>query len=125
MALKDKLQNLFNGDYPGIDTFIQEIIVPIMGSDIEYISTDLATKPEYADKAAKAGIKKLVYVADIAEQNYSSQNIALFDVTLDNSVNVERARVNIQQLIRSVVGYYNHILIVFHYEDPTEQAWRF
>lgn len=125
MALKDKLQHIFNGDYPGTDSFIQEVIIPIMGNEIDYVNTDLAARPEYAEKAAKAGIKKLVYVAEITEQNYSSQNIAFFDVTLDNSVNVERARVNIQQLIRSVVGYYNHILIVFHYEEPAEKGWRF
>lgn len=125
MALKDKLQHIFNGDYPGTDYFIQEVIIPIMGNEIDYVNTDLAARPEYAEKAAKAGIKKLVYVADITEQHYSAQNIAFFDVTLDNSVNVERARVNIQQLIRSVVGYYNHMLIVFHYEEPAEKAWRF
>lgn len=125
MTLKDKLQHIFHSDYPGIATFIEEVITPIMGDEIDYINTDIATRPEYAEKAAKAGIKKLIYVADITEQNYSSQNIALFDVTIENSVNVERARVNIQQLIRSVVGYYNHILIVFHYEDPKDRAWRF
>lgn len=125
MALKDKLQHIFNGDYPGTDYFIQEVIIPIMGNEIDYVNNDLAARPEYVEKAAKAGIKKLIYVADITEQNYSAQNITFFDVTLDNSVNVERARVNIQQLIRSVVGYYNHILIVFHYEEPAEKAWRF
>lgn len=125
MTLKDKLQHIFHNDYPGINSFIEDVITPIMGDEIDYINTDLATRPEYAEKAAKAGIKKLIYVADITEQNYSSQNIALFDVTIKNCVNVERARVNIQQLIRSVVVYYNHILIVFHYEDPTGRAWRF
>ena len=96
MTLKDKLQQIFHSDYPGIATFIEEVIIPIMGDEIDYINTDIATRPEYAEKAAKAGIKKLIYVADITEQNYSSQNIALFDVTIENSVNVERARVNIQ-----------------------------
>lgn len=125
MALKDNLQHIFNGDYPGIDLFVNDVIIPIMGNDIDFKNIDLAARPEYAEKATKAGIKRLIYAADITEQNYSSQNIALFDVTLDNSINVERARVNIQQLIRSVVGYYNHILIVFHYEDPAGKAWRF
>ncbi len=125
MKLKDKLQTIFNNDYPGIDTFIRDVIIPILGDDIDYKNVDLASKPEYAEKATKTGIDKLIWVADITEQNYNAGKISLFDVTLDNTVNVERSRVNIQQLIRSIVANYRHLLIVFHYEDVNGKAWRF
>lgn len=125
MELKDKLQKIFNGDYPGSEVFIRDVIRPIFGNEINYVNVNLAEDSAYHDKAEKAGIKHLRYVADIVEQNYNADNIALFDVTLDDRKNIERSRVNIQQLIRSIVQEYSHILIVFHYEDVEEKPWRF
>lgn len=125
MELKDKLQKIFNGDYPGTEVFIRDVICRIFGNEIKYKKLDLAEDTAYHDKAEKAGIKRLCYVADIVEQNYNAGKIALFDVTLDDRKNIERSRVNIQQLIRSVVQDYYHILMVFHYEDAEGKSWRF
>lgn len=125
MELKDKLQKIFNGDYPGNEVFIHDIVRPIFGNEINYVNVNLAEDTEYHEKAEKAGIKHLRYIADIIDQNYNADNIALFDVTLDDRKNIERSRVNIQQLIRSIVQEYSHILIVFHYEDVDEKPWRF
>lgn len=125
MELKDKLQKIFNGDYPGTEVFIRDVICRIFGNEIKYKKLDLAEDTAYHDKAEKAGIIHLCYVADIVEQNYNAGKIALFDVTLDDRKNIERSRVNIQQLIRSVVQDYYHILMVFHYEDAEGKSWRF
>ncbi|MDE7088844.1 MAG: N-6 DNA methylase, partial [Prevotella sp.] len=125
MELKDKLQKIFNGDYPGTEVFIRDVICRIFGNEIKYKKLDLAEDTAYHDKAERAGIKHLCYVADIVEQNYNAGKIALFDVTLDDRKNIERSRVNIQQLIRSVVQDYYHILMVFHYEDAEGKSWRF
>ncbi len=126
MALKDQLQHIFNGDYPGTERFIEDVLKPILGDDISMVGNDLLLDhPEYRVKAEKAGIVRLEYVADITEQNYNADNIALFDVTIADSVNVERARVKIQQLIRSIVQSYSHILAVFHFANGTGKPWRF
>lgn len=125
MALKDNLQQIFNSDYPGTDAFINEVIVPVFGEDIDRKSIDFADKEEYQEKASKAGLKKIVYAADINDEEYRANNIAFFDVTVGDNVNVERARVNIQQVIRSIVDRHSHILIVFHYENVEDKPWRF
>lgn len=125
MELKDKLQKIFNGDYPGNEVFIHDIVRPIFGNEINYVNVNLAEDTEYHEKAEKAGIKHLRYIADIVDQNYNADNIALFDVTLDDRKNIERSRVEIQRLIRSIVQEYFHILIVFHYEDVEDKPWRF
>ena len=125
MALKDNLQHIFNSDYPGTDTFINKVLVPMFGDDLERKTTDFAEDETYHERAAKAGLKKIVYAADIHDEEYRANNIAFFDVTVDNNVNVERARVNIQQVIRSIVDHHSHILIVFHYEDVKDKPWRF
>lgn len=125
MELKHKLEKIFNDDYPGTDRFIADVIEPIFGNEIEYINDDLAEREIYADKAKKAGIKHIKYIGDLTEKNYNADNIALLDVTLDDSKNIERSRVNIQQLIRSIMDYRQHLMIVFHYEDVTNKQWRF
>ena len=125
MTIKEKLQYIFNSDYPGTDAFINEVLVPVFGNDIDIVNIDQAEKEEYREKAAKAGLKKIVYTADIHDEEYRANNIAFFDVTVDNNVNVERARVNIQQVIRSIVDHHSHILIVFHYEEVKDKPWRF
>lgn len=125
MELKHKLEQIFNNDYPGTDRFIADVIEPIFGNEIEYINDDLAEREVYAEKAKKAGIKHIKYIGDLTEKNYNADNIALLDVTLDDSKNIERSRVNIQQLIRSIMDYRQHLMIVFHYEDVKDKQWRF
>ncbi|WP_300699141.1 TaqI-like C-terminal specificity domain-containing protein [uncultured Bacteroides sp.] len=125
MELKYKLEKIFNDDYPGNERFIADVIEPIFGNEIEYIDDDLTERKEYAEKAKNAGIKHIRYVGDLTEKNYNAENIALLDVTLDDSKNIERSRVNIQQLIRSIMDYRQHLMIVFHYKDITNKQWRF
>lgn len=125
MELKHKLEKIFNDDYPGTERFIADVIEPIFGNEIEYINDDLVERDEYAEKAKKAGIKHIKYIGDLTEKNYNADNIALLDVTLDDSKNIERSRVNIQQLIRSIMDYRQHLIIVFHYEDVANKQWRF
>ena len=125
MELKHKLEKIFNDDYPGTERFIADVIEPIFGNEIENINDDLAERDEYAEKAKKAGIKHIKYIGNLTEKNYNADNIALLDVTLDDSKNIERSRVNIQQLIRSIMDYRQHLMIVFHYEDVADRQWRF
>ncbi|MBD5209562.1 MAG: hypothetical protein HDS80_06440 [Bacteroidales bacterium] len=125
MELKHKLEKIFNSDYPGTDRFIADVIVPIFGNEIEYINDDLAENEKYVEKAKNAGIKHIKYIGDLTEKNYNARNIALLDVTLDDSKNIERSRVNIQQLIRSIMDYRQHLMIVFHYENVANKQWRF
>lgn len=125
MELKHKLEKIFNDDYPGTDRFIADVIEPIFSNEIEYIGDDLAEREKYAEKAKNAGIKHIKYIGDLTEKNYNADNIALLDVTLDDSKNIERSRVNIQQLIRSIMDYHQHLMIVFHYEDIADRQWRF
>lgn len=125
MELKHKLEKIFNNDYPGTDRFIADVIMPLFGNEIEYINDDLAEDEKYAEKAKNAGIKHIKYIGDLTEKNYNARNIALLDVTLDDSKNIERSRVSIQQLIRSIVDYRQHLMIVFHYENVANKQWRF
>lgn len=125
MALKDQLEHIFSNDYPGTDAFVDNVIKPIFGDDITPVNADLAEVEQYADRARKAGLKSIKYIGNLTEQNYNADNIVLLDVTVDDSKNIERSRVNIQQLIRSIAQQHQHLLIVFHYENVVGTPWRF
>lgn len=49
----------------------------------------------------------------------------IFDVTVNDRVMMERNRVNIQRLIRTVMDQYSCAFMLFHYEDDTRWDWRF
>lgn len=125
MELKEQLQHIFNGDYPGTDIFLNQVIRPILGDEISMVGRDLQDEPKYAQRAQNAGICKLTYVADITDRKYNADNIAFLDITLSGRVNIERSRVNIQQLCRSIIYDHSHLLMVFHYENVTDEPWRF
>ena len=124
MELQKKLEQIFNNDYPGTQLFINEVIKPVFGEDVERINKNILDTPKSKAKANKAGIKSISYVADIVDENLNSNMIALFDVVLNDSCNVERSRVNIQDIIRSELLTYSHVFILFHYENPIDKPWR-
>lgn len=119
--MKERLHKLFNQDYPGVEHFLSEVVVPVFGNDINTVDRNLYD--EYNIRCDNAGIVSLRYIADISTVN--ANNIVLLDVTLSDRINIERSRVNIQMLIRAIVQAYSHILIVFHYEDVKDKPWRF
>lgn len=126
MELQKQLQHIFHADFPGIDGFIETVIQPVIGTEIDTKNIDyLSRLPELKKQADNAGIAKITYVCDIDNPSEGIDNIVLFDVTLKDGVNVERARVNIQRAIRSIVESYSNILIVFHFADVEGKPWRF
>lgn len=125
MALKEHLEHIFSNDYPGTEVFVDSVIKPIFGDEITPVNDDLASRPEYAARARKAGLKQINYIGDLTEKNYNADNIVLLDVTVEDSKDIERSRVNIQQLVRSIVQQHQHMLIMFHYENVAGKPWRF
>ena len=125
MEHKHKLEQIFSNDYPGTDRFIADVIEPIFGNEIEYKNDDLIDRTDYAEKAKKAGLKRIFHIGNLTEKNYNADNIALIDITVDDSKDIERSRVGIQQLIRAIMRKHEHLLMVFHYENTIDTPWRF
>lgn len=124
MVNKDELIQIFSNDYPGWESFLNKVLVPVFGDDIKLIEEDLAEDSRYAGYAAEAGLSSVRYYGILSEKEARSQDISLFDVTIKDSVRIERSRVGIQRLIRSIVGEDQHILMTFHYRDVKDQQWR-
>lgn len=51
--------------------------------------------------------------------------LQIFDVTVSDRVIMERNRVNIQRLIRTIMDQFSCAFMLFHYEDDARWDWRF
>lgn len=125
MDRKQELEKIFSDDYPGVERFISDVIEPIFGNEIEYLNDDLVERDEYSEKAKRAGLKHVVHIGNLREQNYNADNIAIFDVVVEDAKKIECSRVNIQQFIRAIMRKHQHLLMVFHYENTIGTPWRF
>ena len=122
--MKDKLKNIFQNSYPGIDIFISDVLIPIFSEDfIEKKNVNLIVSEEIKKRADNANIQSAYHVADI--DRIDSDPIAVYDVTLKPNSKITHSRVAIKQFITALSMTYTHIFIVFHYENEPERPWRF
>ena len=121
--MKEQLQEIFTHGYPGAETFLQKVIVPILGDDVTAIDSDLLDSPKIRQRAANANISSARYVADI--DRVDSAPIAFYDVTLKPGAKIEHSRVAIRQFITSEMMNFTHGFILFHYENEPDRPWRF
>ena len=122
--MKDKLKNIFQNSYPGIDIFISDVLIPIFSEDfIEKKNVNLIVSEEIKKRADNANIQSAYHVADI--DRIDSDPIAVYDVTLKPNSKITHSRVAIKQFVTALSMTYTHVFIVFHYENEPERPWRF
>lgn len=117
---KEFIQEYFNADFKGIDSLLNEVLVPIFG-DYEEGWTEITSDLPSKEKAAQANIKRIKHAATLWA---AGRTIRVFDVTLFDNCHIHTSRKNIQTLIRQYVGHFQGALIAFHYENPTNRSWR-
>lgn len=117
---KEFIQEYFNADFKGIDSLLNDVLVPIFG-DYEDGWTEITSDLPSKEKAAQANIKRIKHAATLWA---AGRTIRVFDVTLFDNCHIHTSRKNIQTLIRQYVGHFQGALIAFHYENPTDRSWR-
>ena len=122
---KESLKSYLNSRYQGWSSFLTNVIFPIFGEDDfedGYEAELLDSQPERRQLAAATGIRSIKQVGKLY---VGVEPLQIFDVTVSDRVMMERNRVNIQRLIRSVMDQYSCAFMLFHYEDDTQWDWRF
>ena len=122
---KESLKEYLSKRYQGWDSFLNNVIFPIFGEDDfedGYEAELLNSQPERKQLADATGIRSIKQVGKIY---IGVEPLLIFDVTVGNRVVMERNRVNIQRLIRSVMDQFSCAFMLFHYEDDTRWDWRF
>ena len=118
------LQTYLSSEYQGEDSFLKTIIFPIFGEENYETAWQLPVleDEELLAMATRTGIKDIVKYGTISVGHVT---IDIFDVTVSDSVQMQRNRVGIQQLIRRVMNTYSSAFIIFHYKGNWQLDWRF
>ena len=122
---KETLKEYLSSRYQGWNSFLNHIIFPIFGEDDfeDLYETELLdNQPERRHLAEATGIRS---VKEIGKMTIGAEPLYIYDVTVGDRVMMERNRVNIQRLIRSVMDKFSCAFILFHYENDTRWDWRF
>ncbi len=128
--MKKDFSHIFEHDYPGFDNFCQEVLQPMFGDRIEFMSRSedfIATtgKNEQADAANILSIQKVAEINPTENQD-NFDEIYVFDITMRDNCRIAQNRVGIQQLIRSQLMLDTNAFMLFHYEHPEGgRSWRF
>ena len=122
---KESLKVYLSSCYQGWSSFLNNVIFPIFGEDDYedgYEAELLDSQPERRQLAAATGIRS---IKQVGKMYVGVEPLQIFDVTVSDRVMMERNRVNIQRLIRSVMDQYSCAFMLLHYEDDTRWDWRF
>ena len=118
-------KSYFHNKYQGGESFIEEVIIPIFGEDKyedAYEEDMLESNPELKTMAASTGISQIIRLGTI---DIPLNPTDVFDITVNDHVQMERNRVAIQLLVRKIMSTYSSAFMIFHYDDTTKWDWRF
>ena len=119
------LKDYFKQSYQGQQSFLDNVIFPIFGTDCfesGYNQEVLALYPELQTVAQATGISSVLNVGTI---DVDFNPISIFDITVKNRTQLNRNRVGIQQIIRRIMSTYSSAFMIFHYNDAAVWDWRF
>ncbi len=121
---EQKLQAYLSSEYQGEESFLETIIFPIFGEENYETAWQLPVleDEELQGMAIRTGIKDIIKYGTVSVGHVT---IDIFDVTVNDSVQMQRNRVGIQQLIRRIMNTYSSAFIIFHYKDNWQLDWRF
>ncbi|MCQ2204856.1 MAG: Eco57I restriction-modification methylase domain-containing protein [Bacteroidales bacterium] len=119
------LKSYFHDKYQGGENFIENVILPIFGKDKyedAYEEDVLANNPELTTMAQNTGVAQILRLGTI---NIPMNPTDVFDITVNDHVQMKRNRVAVQQLIRRIMSTYSSAFMIFHYNDDDKWDWRF
>lgn len=119
------LKSYFHNKYQGGKSFIENVIIPIFGEkkfEDAYEEEVLENNPELMSMAQNTGVAQILRLGTI---NIPMNPTDVFDITVNDHVQMKRNRVAVQQLIRRIMSTYSSAFMVFHYNDDDKWDWRF
>ena len=120
---KEYLRKYLSTGYQGGQSFLDTIIIPIFGNNFEDgYNKEVLQGSDDKRLATSTGIRSIRFLGSVY---IGIEPLQVFDITVSDSVKMERNRVSIQRLIRSVMSSYSSAFMIFHYEDAARWDWRF
>lgn len=123
--IEQRLKECLQRPYENSQRFLEDVIFLVFGEDNFESAGNLNVlrkRPELKPKADASGITSIHKVGDLL---IDGAELGIFDVTLDYKKQLQRNRVEVQQIIRSIISTHSGAFIIFHYESGARWEWRF
>lgn len=120
-----QLKAFLQQPYSSSQNFLQNVIFPVFGEEFFESSGNLNVlkkRPELRPKAENSGILE---IRNVGRLLVDGSELDIFDITLDSKKQLQRNRVEIQQIIRSIISTLSGAFILFHYQSGARWEWRF
>lgn len=124
-TIEQQLKECLQKPYENAKRFLADVIFPVFGEDNFEDAGNanvLRMLPELQSKADATGIKDIRKVGDLLIEG---SELGIFDITLDYKKQLQRNRVEVQQIVRSIIATHSGAFIIFHYESGARWEWRF
>ena len=122
---KESLKEYLSSRYQGWSSFLNNVIFPIFGEDEFEDGHETELLDSYPERRLLAEVTGIRSIKQVGMMYVGVEPLQIFDVTVNDRVMMERNRVNIQRLIRTVMDQFSCAFMLFHYEDDTRWDWRF
>lgn len=121
IRLKECLQQPFESS----QRFLEEIIFPVFGEENFESAGNLnvlRSRQDLQNQADASGITSIHKVGDLLIEG---SELGIFDITIDYKRHLQRNRVGVQQIIRTIISSHSGAFIIFHYQSGARWEWRF
>ena len=117
---QNELKTYFGSPFQGMESIIGEIFTPTFG-EFEAKSNPCANNYVSQYGNGGANIKRIF---DYGNYTIEGSQVSVWEVVLADNCHIARARKNIQEIVRRIMGNYNGAFIAFHYDDDSSNADR-
>ena len=117
--MKEILKDIFTKSYQGKSFVLDSLLKPLLG-DYKPSNEDILHNSERKKLAEKANVKAITRIAEFELEDTTLQ---VFDITLSSHSKIKYSKVNIQNVVRSIMDVYTGAIMFFHYEN-NEGDWR-
>lgn len=114
------MKDIFSHAYPGKEVVLDKLLTPLIGEYTSHNEDILKSNPAMVKLAEQANIKQIIRIADFQLDDIP---LNVFDITLSDKARLKYSRVNIQQVVRSVMDVYTGAIMFFHTES-NQGEWR-
>ena len=123
--IESALKSFLQQPYQDSKAFLSNVIFPVFGEENFESAGNLNVLSKRPDLQTKANATGILEIHNIGILYVEGSELDIFDITIDYKKQLQRNRVEIQQIIRSILSSHSGAFILFHYQSGARWEWRF